>query len=51
LSDDDLPSPSEFFGAQDEEEEDYGPPLTEEQIYKDNLKIHEITGRLLQTNG
>ena len=49
LSDDDLPSPREFFGAQ--EEEDYGPPLTEEQLYKDNLKVHEITGRLFQTNG
>merc|ERR1712176_1094556 len=51
LSDDDLPSPREFFGAQEEEEEDFGPPLTEEQLYKDNLKVHEITGRLFQTKG
>jgi hypothetical protein len=51
LSDDDLPSPREFFGDQEEDEEDFSPPLTEEQLYKDNLKVHEITGRLLQTNG
>ena len=51
MSDDDLPPPREFFGDQEEEEEDFGPPLTEEQLYKDNLKVHEITGRLLQTNG
>ncbi|CBY12214.1 unnamed protein product [Oikopleura dioica] len=49
-TEDDLPSPREYFGAQ-EDEEDLGPPLTQEQLYKDNLKVHEITGRLFQTKG
>ena len=46
---DGLPHPREYFGKHEEEEEEQH--FTEEELYRDNLRVQEITAQLFQTQG